>query len=108
MSPGFCNGSFAHSVDTTSAGVGLESPRSVPEALIQKSAKRKGRARGRLKPENRFWRFRGLRGHAVSSDMSASQEMVCPGFSNGSFANSVHTWLPGAASRLSEGGCRKR
>ena len=53
--PSFCNGSFVHSVDMTSAGVGLDSRGSVAEALC--SVKREGGTRGRLKPENRFWRF---------------------------------------------------
>ena len=93
--PGFSSGSFAHSVHTTSAGVGLDSRWSVPEALT--NAKRKGRARGEGKSENRFWRFRGPRGCARSTDMPGSWEMLSPSFSNGSFVHSGRTWLPGAA-----------
>ena len=61
--PSFCNGYFAHSVDTTSVGVGLDSRWSVSEAL--KNVKGKSRARGRLKPVNRFWRFRCGFAHLV-------------------------------------------
>ena len=59
--------------------------------------------------ENQFWHFRGPRGHALPSDMSSSQEMACPSFSNGSFVHSGHTWLPVVAlgPRALEGGCRK-
>ena len=79
--PGFSNGSFDNSVDTTPAGTGLDSRRSAPEA--PQSAKRQGHGPGRPKSENRFWRFRGSRGYArprqSGNDVSQLfQWFVCP------------------------------